>query len=230
MADGFIAYLQHFVFVFGCMVLFFAPFMAVFYVRHRQAIREKKPHFNQFMELFFQSKPSNFLVLFWAMGEAIFWFIIPEFLLLLFIFMRIKRKKALLLYDVLGTTAGTIIGLVFVIPHSILLQVPYIFPNMITQVQQWYEQSGIWALLYQPFSGVPYKVFIAEMHTYGLPIIAFILLAVTVRIARYAIAYYLLVVMYPAFHKFVQKHYSILFIIGIALFTFMLMRVSTTYS
>jgi hypothetical protein len=230
MLNAVVAYLLHFMFVLGGMILFFLPFVTVFYFQNRQSIHLKKPHFNQFMELFFQSKASNFLVLFWAMGEALFWFIIPEFLLLLLIFMRVKRKKQLLIFDIIGTTAGTIVGLLWVLPRDVLLKIPYIFPSMITQVQQWYEHQGIWALFNQPFSGVPYKVFIAEMHHYALPVVAFVLLAVCVRIARYGIAYYLFVHMYPVFHKFVQKHYAILFTAGIAIFTLMLMRVSSIYS
>lgn len=230
MVDILLSYGLHFFVVFGCMVLFFVPFAGFFYLQNRSEVLAKRPHFNQFMELFFQSKASNLLVFFWAMSEALFWFIIPEFLLLLLIFMRVKRKRQLLLYDVLGTTVGTIVGLVWVMPRATLLEVPYIFPRMVTQVQDWYEQLGLWALLNQPFSGVPYKVFIAEMHPYALPVVLFVLLAVAVRIARYGVAYYLLVLMYPVFHKFVQKHYAILFVAGIALFTLMLIRVSNMYS
>ena len=229
MVDAVVTYFLHLAFVFGCMVLFFFPFIIFFYVQHRHAIRAKKPHFNQFMELFFQSRSANFLVLFWAMGEALFWFIIPEFLLLLAIFIRVKRKRQLLFYDVAGTALGTIVGLIWVIPTHILLSTPYIFPAMITKVREWYEQMGIWALINQPFSGVPYKVFIAEVHNFAIPIVLFVLLALIVRILRYGMAYYAFLLMYPVIHRFVQRHYAILFVAGIAVFTLMLMRVSQLY-
>ena len=89
-------FLGHFLFIFFAMVLFFVPFVTVFYFRNRHQIRDKKPHFNQFMERFFASRESNYLVLTWAALEALVWFIIPEFLLFLIIFMKVKHKFNLL--------------------------------------------------------------------------------------------------------------------------------------
>ena len=112
MADTVIYFLGHFVFIFVSMVLFFVPFVTIFYIRNRQQIREKKPHFNQFMERFFASRESNYLVLVWAAAEALVWFIIPEFLLFLMIFMKVKHKINLLKFDIIGTVIGTIIGFI----------------------------------------------------------------------------------------------------------------------
>jgi hypothetical protein len=63
--------------VLASVALFFAPFVLVFYARNYRQITEKKPHFNFFMEKFFASKESNYLILAWAACEAVFWFIIP---------------------------------------------------------------------------------------------------------------------------------------------------------
>ena len=60
MADAIVYYLIHFCFVFAAMVLFFAPFVTVFYIRNRQQIRDKRPHFNFFMEMFFASREANY--------------------------------------------------------------------------------------------------------------------------------------------------------------------------
>ena len=230
MAGTALTYLLNFAFTLGAMVLFSSPFVGWFYFQHRHSIQAKQPHFNQFMELFFQSKASNWLVFFWAACEAVFWFIIPEFLLLLLIFMRVRRKRQLLLYDIGGTVIGTAAGLLIALPTKTLLAMPYIFPGMVSVVRGWYESMGLWALLQQPFSGVPYKVFLSEFQYASVPIVAFVILAVIVRIGRYAIAYYLLGALYPVFHKAVQRHYGILLVAGIAIFTLMLMRVSTLYS
>lgn len=229
MADAIVNYLLHFGFVFAWMVLFFLPFVGIFYWRHRHEIRLKKPGFNQFMVLFFQSRPSNWLVFFWALGEAVVWFIIPEFLLFLLFFMRIKRKRQLLVYDIAGTAVGTVIGLLVHMSDKTLLSVPYIFPGMIAQVREWYDTMGIWALINQPFSGVPYKVFIAEVHDFAIPIILFIVLAVIIRLLRYLFIYMVLQLIYPAVTLFVRRNYAWLFVTGIAVFTLMLMRVSDIY-
>lgn len=225
-----ITYLLNFIFVFGAMVLFALPFVGAFFFKHREQIREKRPHFNQFMERFFGSSFANWLVFAWAFSEALFWFIIPEFLLLLLIFMRINRKRELLLYDLSGTAIGTVVGLMVAMPTRTLLGMPYIFPGMVTAVQGWYEHMGLWALFNQPFSGVPYKVFLSEFQFFEIPVLAFVLLAIIVRIGRYGVAYFLLKALYPLFHKPVRKHYAILLVAGIAVFTLMLMRVSYLYA
>lgn len=229
MAAVIVNYLFHFAFVFGSMLLFFAPFASVFYWQHRDTIRAKKPGFNQFMELFFQSTASNWLVFWWAFSEAIVWFIIPEFLLALLFFMRIKRKRQLLKYDILGTTAGTIIGLALNLSEKVLLATPYIFPGMISHVRDWYETMGIWGLLNQPFSGVPYKVFVAEVHDFAIPLVLFVIVAVAVRLFRYVVIYVVLQILYPMVTMFVRRHYGWLFVGGIAIFTLMLMKVSAIY-
>ena len=229
MVDTIGYFLAHFVFVFGSMVLFFVPFVTVFYFRNRHQIREKKPHFNQFMERFFASRESNYLVLCWALFEALVWFIIPEFLLFLMIFMKVKHKINLLKYDIIGTVIGTIIGFLWHASDKVLVTIPYVFQGMIDQTHAWYDQYGIWGLVFQPFSGVPYKVFTSLAPEYHFFFLFFLVIAVVVRISRYFIAYELTKALYPLLHKFVRKNYAWLFVIGIAVFTGLLLKVSHTY-
>jgi len=211
------------------MALFFAPFVGVFWWRNRAVIRENKPHFNYFMEKFFLSREADALVVTWAAAEAVAWFIIPEFLLFLVIFMRIHRKFDLLKYDLLGTAVGSAIALVLHTPHATFLGLPFIRPHMISQVQSWYGHHGIWGLLYQPFSGVPYKVFTHEATSYHFFIPAFLLIAITARMIRYLVVYEATRLSYPLLHRLVRKHYAILFVFATAVFTVLLMRVVQMY-
>ena len=229
MLAGALYYLEHFCFVFGSMVLFFAPFVLIFYLRNRKDIITIKPPFNLFMERFFASRESNYLILCWAAFEAVIWFIIPEFLLFLMIFMKVRHKINLLKYDIIGTFIGTAIGLWWHASDVTLEHIPYVFQGMIDQTRLWYEQHGVWALIYQPFSGVPYKVFTNMAPDYHFFIPLFLLIAVVARISRYFIAYELTKALYPLLHKFVRKHYAILFVVGIAIFTALLLKVSVTY-
>lgn len=222
-------YLIHFCFVFGSMALFFAPFVAVFYIRHRRQILESRPHFNFFMERFFASPEANWLVFAWAATEAVFWFIIPEFLLFLMIFMKVKRKINLLKYDIYGTIVGTIVGFMAHASSRTLLRVPYVFQGMIDQVHFWYDKYGIWGLVFQPFSGVPYKVFTSLATDYHFFFVWFLLIAVVARISRYLIAYEVTKALYPLLHKFVRKHYAVLFVVAIMIFTGLLLRVASIY-
>jgi 1-acyl-sn-glycerol-3-phosphate acyltransferase len=225
-----ITFSRNFLGIFFAMALFFAPFVAVFWWRNRHAIREKKPHFNYFMERFFLSHEADALVFTWAAAEAIAWFIIPEFLLFLVIFMRIHRKFDLLKYDLLGTFIGSVIAILWHMPQSVFLRLPYIRPKMISQVQSWYHLHGVWGLLYQPFSGVPYKVFTHEAGSYRFFIPAFITIAVAARMVRYVIVYEATKAGYPLIHPFVRKHYGWLFVIATLIFTVLLMRVVQIYT
>lgn len=212
------------------IVLFFAPFIAIFWWRHRSDMSGKNPHFNYFMEQFFHSRESNALIVFWAAGEAVLWFVIPEFLLLLIMFMKVQRKMQLVVYDIIGTVIGTIVAVVLHLPEKALLSLPYVYESMITQVRGWFGEYGILGIFFQPFSGVPYKVFNAVSLDYDFFIPLLIVLAVVARMIRYLIVYEVTKALYPFVHRFVRKHYAILFVVVIAIFTALLMKISHTYS
>lgn len=227
-------YLSHFILnfivIFGCITLFFVPFMTVFWYRNRSHIKQARPHFNYFMERFMLSPESNYLVMAWAAGEALVWFVIPEFLLILVIFMKLHRKFDLVKYDIIGTVIGTLIGFTLHVSDQTFLRIPYIYQSMLDHVANWYEHLGIWGLLNQPFSGVPYKVFIHDAEGRGFFIVWFLIIAVTARLVRYVIVYEVTKALYPFFHRFVRKHYAILFIFAVLVFTALLMRVTQIYS
>lgn len=213
----------------GSIALFFAPFVLLFFLKHRQQIIEKRPGFNQFMDRFFDSPYLNWLVLLWAAAEAVLWFVIPEFLLLLIIFMKVRHKTNLLVYDIIGTVIGSIIGLSIHMSHSFMLSLPYVYEGMFTKVHEWFGSMGIWGLINQPFSGVPYKVFLNMAPDFGLNILLFLVLALVLRIGRYAVFYGLFWLAYPALHRLVYKRYLVLFIAAIVIFSLLLMRVSSLY-
>jgi 1-acyl-sn-glycerol-3-phosphate acyltransferase len=225
-----VAFLQNFALVFGSIVLFMLPFMAVFTFRNREQVLASRPRFNYFMERFFLSPESNALILAWAATEAMFWFIIPEFLLFLLIFMKIHRKFDLVKYDLIGTVIGTIAVFCWQLPHDLFARVPYIRPKMLESVHTWYDRQGVWGLVHQPFSGVPYKVFTHEAANYRFFIPLFIIVAVVARMVRYLVVYEATKALYPLLHKFVRRHYAILFVVACMVFTGLLVRVVRIYS
>lgn len=155
---------------------------------------------------------------------------IPEFLLLLIIFMRVRKRADMLVSDILGTIAGTIIALAIHLPTDKIAQLPYIKPGMVAQTQQWFSDYGIWGLIYQPFSGVPYKVFTHLAADYGFVIVYFIGFALIVRLSRYVLAYVVLSKLFPVFHKYVYRNYVPLFLIAVFLFSIMLLKISNKYA
>lgn len=230
MADFLISFIINFCFIFVSIFLFFLPFVVIFWYKNRNEITQKKPHFNYFMEKFFMSKESNVLIATWAAAEAIIWFVIPEFLLILIMFMKVRRKAQLVIYDIIGTVVGTAIAVLLHLPEKTMLLAPYIYQGMITNVSRWYSEFGVLGIFFQPFSGVPYKVFNSLALEYGFFIPLFIFLAVIARMVRYLVVYEITKALYPLFHRFVRKHYAVLFILATAIFTLLLMEISNSYS
>ncbi len=212
----------------GSIILFALPFFLVHTLRHRLRT-ESTLGASQRVEEFVTSRSMNYLAFAWALGEALVWFVIPEFLLLLVVFMRRAKKVQLLIYDVLGTLAGTVIALFVHLPMAQLVKLPYIQPNMVHQVEQWYDQFGMFGLVLQPFSGVPYKVFTSVGAGYSFFLPAFLLLAVMVRISRYVIFYTMFTTIYPVLHRFVYRHYAGLFVGASFVFSLMLLKVYSLY-
>jgi hypothetical protein len=85
-------------------------------------------------------------------------------------------------------------------------------------------------MLYQPFSGVPYKVFTltANQHNFFLPY--FLVVAVMVRMSRYLIAFGLFIAIYPGLHRYVQRNYVKLFLITTFIFSALLLRVYNSFA
>lgn len=210
------------------IVLFVLPFYWL-YRRKHVPDGEVKVSFNRHLEYFFDSKYANWLVFFWAMGEAVIWFIIPELLLVLLIFMRVKRKRELLFYDIYGTAAGTIVAFAMDLPERLISSLPYVQHGMVLQVRHWFDEHGILGLVYQPFSGVPYKVFTHLAHEYNFFILTFLIFAVVVRISRYYLIYLMLSSIYPMLHKYVYRNYTRLFLIATFIFSILLLKVYTAY-
>lgn len=211
-----------------CVLLFVLPFYLLYRWRHPMPKGIKAP-LSRHIELFFGSKYANWLVFAWAFGEAVAWFVIPEFLLLLMVFMRVNRKRELLVYDVSGTVFGALTAYVVHWPISTVERLPYVTPGMVAQVQHWYARFGVLGLAFQPFSGVPFKVFTNLAASYHFWVVAFVALAVVFRISRYFVAYTVLVIIYPYLHRYVYLRYVRLFFIATFIFSLLLLRVYSLY-
>jgi len=219
--------LENFVLILVSILLFASPF---YYFYKRQSHGTIKAHgINRELEQFFASKQANYLVFFWAMAEVLVWFIIPEFLLLLIIFMRIHRKRELLIYNIFGTIAGTVLAFSINLPAHLIEKLPFIQPAMTQQVAAWFDKSGLFALIHLPFSGIPYKVFVYLAPNYHILIITFIFMAILVSIARYLVVYGVLNLIYPLLHRYVYRNYVYLFLVAVFIFSMLFLRVYNSY-
>ena len=221
-------YFINFIIVFCSIIIFILPFFIWYWVGHKESL--KTLGLNRYLENFFSSKQANWLVFSWAATEAVIWFVIPEFLLLLVIFMRVHNKRKMVIYDIAGTVAGTIAAIWLRLPEKYISSLPYIQDKMVEQAKIWFNDLGIFGLLYQPFSGVPYKVFTNLSWQYEFNIIVFLIVAIAVRIFRYIVVYGLFLALYPKLHKIVYRHYIPLFIVATAVFSVLLYKAYIAYS
>ncbi|MCX6728990.1 MAG: hypothetical protein NTV39_04485 [Candidatus Saccharibacteria bacterium] len=221
--ENILVILGNYVVILVSILVFVSPF---YYLYKRKSHGSIRTHgLNREIESFFNDKQTNYLVFFWAMSEALFWFIIPELLLLLVIFMRTRRRRELLYYDIAGTIAGTVLAFVINLPAHLIEKLPFVQPAMVQQCIAWFDKSGIFALFYQPFSGVPYKVFAYLGPNLHILIIVFIVAAVAVNVARYFVIYLLSNKLYSFFHKFVYHHYVAIFLVVVFIFSVSLLQV-----
>jgi membrane protein YqaA with SNARE-associated domain len=221
---------KNYLFVQIWVLAFILPFYLCFSYLHHQ-LQFKKLRINEHLEEFLSSKYGNALIFAWAASEAIYWFVIPEFFLLLVIFLDIKEKKRLIIYDFIGTVIGTLIGLALFNTYGFdVAQAPYVHSNMIEQVKVWLDNLGVAGLLFQPFSGIPYKVFIAVASISSLNLFAFIAMALFVRMARYFLLYVIFQGVYPFLHRFVSQNYIPIFILSCLLFSYLLQQVYSSYA
>jgi membrane protein YqaA with SNARE-associated domain len=209
------------------IILFVLPFMLWYSIS--RGVRPKRTEVSYYLENFFSSQQANWLIFSWAAGEAIVWFVIPEFLLLLIVFMRVRKKRQMLIYDIGGTLVGTAIALLMRLPESTIAKLPYIQEKMVSQTKIWYDEQGILGLVNQPFSGVPYKVFTHLGWQLQQSLLLFIVIAVIVRIFRYIIAYGLFISIYPRLHKLVRQNYIGLASVAIFIFSALLYKTYLHY-
>jgi hypothetical protein len=99
----------------------------------------------------------------WSWGEAIFWVILPDFLLVPLGLLAPERRWRFWAVAVLSSSLGTLtlMGLVHLFPGDWLGRIwalPLTGPHMVPRLESLIEQFGWTALWMQPVSGVPVKV------------------------------------------------------------------------
>ncbi len=211
------------------IIAFATPFWVWYQVSRPTDNRRAHHSLGEHVELFFSSKQMNWLVFCWAASEAVAWFIIPEFLLLLIIFMRIRQRPALLIWDFAGTIVGTIFAFVISAPAAIVVHMPYVTLGMVAQVNSWYLHFGVGALAFQPLSGIPYKVFTNLASINHINLLALVVVGVAVRMARYIFIYVVLSGLYPLFHHIASRRYISVFMVSCLVFSFFLLKTVNIY-
>ncbi|HVF12523.1 MAG TPA: hypothetical protein VNA87_05500 [Actinomycetota bacterium] len=104
-----------------------------------------------------------FLALFWGVAEALFFRILPDFYLVAAVPAAPRRWWRLATAASIGSVVGGVIGYWLSFPRRSsfpLEYMPLITEKMIHTAGSWLASDGALAILRQPMSGIPYKVFV----------------------------------------------------------------------
>jgi membrane protein YqaA with SNARE-associated domain len=181
---------------------------------------------------FCESNGLVLLVAVWAALEATVWFIIPEFALLITIFLRrVSAKMPILWADLAGSAVGASIAYVVgaLAGPGWIVHVPYVTGAMLQQATTWMDCLGTWGLIFQPYSGVPFKVFGVAASSAGVGFLAFLGFGLTVRLQRYILVLGLFVALQRWKGEWIARHFWKWIPLAIAVFALGLIAGYGTY-
>ena len=96
----------------------------------------------------------------WGVAEALVWPLIPDISLALLVFSLPRRWPALTAATLIGSVTGGALGWA-ASASGLHWPLPLTTPRMSSAVDAWLAADGAQAMVQQPMSGVPYKVFVA---------------------------------------------------------------------
>jgi membrane protein YqaA with SNARE-associated domain len=125
----------------------------------------------------------------WSFAESMIWPIIPDFLLVLLVIVQPRRARYALAACIAGSAAGAslLYCLAWTFPEAATRVLPYVplaFEADVVSVRERVSQNGAFAFLWQPISGIPFKVWGIVGATNGVPPILALPIAILARAAR----------------------------------------------
>jgi membrane protein YqaA with SNARE-associated domain len=131
---------------------------------------------------FARSRAALWLVFGWAVAEAMWWPLIPDFFIAPLALAAPGRVLLLAGVATAGSvTGGTVAFHLGGVGEWLASTAPLLTPRMHGQAVVWMSEQGVGALLQQPLSGIPYKVFALHAADVGLALPAFVAMSVAAR-------------------------------------------------
>jgi len=150
-------------------------------------------NFSDWIALLAMSRAGLVVVVFWAMAEATFWFIAPDFILGILIAFAPQAWKRLLLGALVGSFLGGIISLVLnhITPAwmaVVLSNTPFVQQHMIAFVESVYSKHGYIGVLFQAFSFMQFKIWTHLAVLHGFNPALYLALVMVSRTIRFGVA------------------------------------------
>lgn len=134
----------------------------------------------------------NFIATLWGFAEATLFFIVPDVWTSSVALKDLKSGLVSCLWASCGALAGGLImywwgWLDFRSAWEAVELVPAVSQEMMSAVSDDLSRQGIFAVLFGPLSGTPYKVYAIQAHQMGLSVTAFLLISIPARLIRFLI-------------------------------------------
>jgi membrane protein YqaA with SNARE-associated domain len=159
----------------------------------------------------------------WALAEAIVWPIIPDFLLVLIAIARPRRVHHSLAACIAGSAAGAsvVYGLAWIWPaeaYQALPRLPLTFEADIADVHERIARDGAFAFVWQPISGIPFKVWGIVAAVSGVPPTIALPVAILARTARMTVVAVVASMLGARFNHAIRDHWLILMVVYVVIF------------
>jgi membrane protein YqaA with SNARE-associated domain len=159
----------------------------------------------------------------WAFAEAIIWPIIPDFLLAPMIIAWPRRTSPVLAACIAGSAVGAalIYALAWTWPAEAVRALPHlplVFEADIAVVRQRIAQDGAFAFLWQPISGIPFKVWAVVAAENAVPPVIALPLAILARAARMTVVATVAALVGARFGQSIRDHWLILLALYVIVF------------
>jgi hypothetical protein len=132
----------------------------------------------------------NIVAFVWGMAEATLFFIVPDVWLSIIAVKNLKNG----LIACCWALAGALIGgsAIYLLSRNsainlleIYMQLPAVTSSLILSVAEKLETQGIFAILFAPLAGIPYKLYAAQASSTGIGLSAFMLISIPARLIRF---------------------------------------------
>jgi hypothetical protein len=171
----------------------------------------------------------NLLIL-WSFLEAICWFVFPDFLIVILSVLAPQKTKRWIALSTASSFFGTVtlfcsFRFLPLEAFQVMFHLPFTHTDMLSRIEKLGSIHGYTSILFQPFSGIPAKVWsYSAYHTFHWNIFAFLLLLTSARSIRMLIAAWLARTTINMFSGFIPKYwlpllaaYTIIFFIFLSL-------------
>jgi 1-acyl-sn-glycerol-3-phosphate acyltransferase len=127
------------------------------------------------------------LALAWGVAEALWWPVVPDFLVFALVPLTPRRWWKFAAAASFGSAMGGALGYALagiLEPDVLLAAAPLVTDRMAEVARGWLIEGGSAAILRQPLSGIPYKVFVFVARDVNLNFAGFLIFSVIARAFR----------------------------------------------